>query len=136
MHGSGCHEVRRYTGACHCGLVRFAVRAELTQASYCNCSICTKKGFIHLIVEPSDFELLSGADELVSYRFNTGVAEHKFCRRCGIHPFYTPRSDPHKVDVNVRCLELGDVDLTQLELLPFDGRNWEEAIKTASWQRQ
>jgi len=96
--------------------------------------MCTKKGFIHLIVEPSAFELLSGAEDLVSYRFNTGVAEHKFCRRCGIHPFYTPRSDPDKVDVNVRCLD--DVDLTQLELLLFDGRNWEDAIKTAYWQHE
>ena len=123
-----------YVGGCHCGRVRFRVRAELTRATYCNCSICSKKGFIHLIVEPSEFELLAGAEALVSYRFNTGVAEHKFCRRCGIHPFYTPRSDPDKVDVNVRCLD--DVDLTSLELLQFDGRNWEEAIKTASWQRQ
>ena len=123
-----------YTGACHCGSVRFAVSAELSQATYCNCSMCTKKGFIHLIVEPSAFELLSGAEDLVSYRFNTGVAEHKFCRRCGIHPFYTPRSDPDKVDVNVRCLD--DVDLTQLELLLFDGRNWEDAIKTAYWQHE
>jgi len=95
--------------------------------------MCRRKGFIHLIVEPSEFELLAGADELVSYRFNTGVAEHKFCRCCGIHPFYTPRSDPDKVDVNVRCLDA--VDLSQLELLPFDGRDWEEAIKTAHWQR-
>src|SRR4051794_39122101 len=115
----------RYAGGCHCGLVRFEVLADLASAISCNCSICAKKGFIHLIVEPSNFELLSGADALVSYRFNTGVAEHKFCRCCGIHPFYTPRSDPHKVDVNVRCLD--NVDLNLLELLPFDGRDWEEA---------
>jgi len=123
--------MRRHSGGCHCARVRFTVQAELTSASLCNCSICLKKGFIHLIVEPSRFELLAGAEALVSYRFNTGVAEHKFCTQCGIHPFYTPRSDPHKVDVNVRCLD--DVDLSQLELLPFDGRHWEEAIKTASW---
>ena len=126
--------VVRYTGGCHCGLVRFEVLADLANATSCNCSICRKKGFIHLIVKPSEFELLTGADALVSYRFNTGVAEHKFCRRCGIHPFYTPRSDPDKVDVNVRCLDA--VDLSKLELLPFDGQDWERAIKTAHWQGQ
>src|SRR4051812_45535262 len=94
-----------YTGGCHCGLVRFTVVAELTRLASCNCSICRKKGYIHLIVGRSDFELLTGADALVSYRFNTGVAEHEFCGRCGIHSFYTPRSDPDKVDVNVRCLD-------------------------------
>ena len=124
----------RHAGGCHCGQVRFEVFAELAQATVCNCSMCTKKGFIHLIVEPSRFTVLQGADALVSYRFNTGVAEHKFCRQCGIHPFYTPRSDPDKVDVNVRCLD--DIDLTKLELLTFDGRHWEEAIKTAAWRAE
>ncbi|HYQ45879.1 MAG TPA: GFA family protein [Polyangiaceae bacterium] len=124
----------RHTGGCHCGRVRFEVFAELARATVCNCSMCTKKGFIHLIVEPAQFRLLQGADALVSYRFNTGVAEHKFCAQCGIHPFYTPRSDPDKVDVNVRCLD--DVDPSQIELSLFDGRNWEEAIKTAHWQAQ
>ena len=124
----------RYTGSCHCGRVKFAVTAELTRGTVCNCSICSKKAFIHLIVELSRFELLEGADALVSYRFNTGVAEHKFCRRCGIHPFYTPRSDPDKVDVNVRCLD--DVEPSQLELSLFDGKHWEAAIETASWQAE
>ncbi|HYP74565.1 MAG TPA: GFA family protein [Polyangiaceae bacterium] len=85
-------------------------------------------------MEPSQFELLQGSDALVSYRFNTGVAEHKFCAHCGIHPFYTPRSDPDKVDVNLRCLD--EVDLSRLELLTFDGEHWEEAIQTAPWHAE
>ena len=119
--------MQTYTGACHCGKVQFRVRGDLTKASLCNCSMCAKKGIVHLIVDPADFELISGADELISYRFNTGVAEHKFCQYCGIHPFYTPRSDPDKVDVNVRCLD--GVDLSQLKPRPFDGKNWEEAFR-------
>src|SRR5262245_54754041 len=94
-----------YEGSCHCERVRFRVHGELTAATVCNCSMCTKKGFLHWIVEPRAFELLAGRDDLVTYRFNTGVAEHKFCSHCGIHAFYTPRSDPDKVDVNVRCLQ-------------------------------
>jgi hypothetical protein len=127
-------EARKYAGGCHCGRVRFEVRAELARVTLCNCSLCSKKGFIHWIVPPSQFELLSGCEELVSYRFNTGVAEHKFCGQCGIHPFYTPRSDPDKVDVNVRCLD--DVDLKQLELSTFDGKHWEEAIESAPWRAE
>jgi hypothetical protein len=123
---------KAHLGGCHCGKVRFRVLADLAQATICNCSICAKKGFLHVIVPLSDFELLTGADALVSYRFNTGVAEHKFCATCGIHSFYTPRSDPDKVDVNVRCLD--EVDLSALELQLFDGKNWEEAIRSAHWQ--
>lgn len=122
-----------YEGGCHCGAVRFRVTAELTGIADCNCSVCTKKGFLHLIVPPEQFELLSGEDALSTYQFNTGTAKHTFCRRCGIHPFYVPRSDPHKIDVNVRCLD--NIDLTTLTITPFDGRNWEDAIeKPVSWR--
>jgi hypothetical protein len=124
--------MQTHAGACHCGRVRFRVKADLAQATICNCSICTKKGIIHLIVELDQFELLEGANELSEYRFNTGIAVHKFCRHCGIHAFYTPRSDPDKVDVNLRCLD--GVKLDQLELRHFDGAHWEAAIDTAPWR--
>lgn len=117
--------LQRFEGGCHCGRVRFRVTGDLGQAAYCNCSICTKKGFLHLIVPPDQFELLSGEDALSSYQFNTKTAKHLFCRDCGIHSFYVPRSDPDKIDVNVRCLD--GVDLATLRPHSFDGKNWEAA---------
>lgn len=118
----------RYTGGCHCGKVRFAVSVALDSETIldCNCSMCTKKGILHLIVPPDRFELLQGEDALVEYRFNTRQAVHKFCGTCGIHPFYTPRSHPDNVDINVRCLD--DIDLTTWDVELFDGRNWEQEI--------
>jgi hypothetical protein len=115
-----------YEGGCHCGRVRFRVKSDFRRVSECNCSVCTKKGFLHLIVARTDFELLAGESELATYRFNTGVAQHHFCRTCGIHSFYVPRSDPDKIDVNVRCLD--GVDLSKIALTHFDGQNWEEAL--------
>src|SRR6476469_10987816 len=112
-----------YEGGCHCGKVRFRVVVDKHEADDCNCSICSKKGFLHLIVPPESFTLLSGAEALTTYTFNTGVAKHTFCRHCGIHPFYRPRSDPDKIDVNARCID--DIDLTTLEPTHFDGRHWE-----------
>ena len=103
------------------------MRAELTGLTECNCSICTKKGFIHWIVPQDVFVLEAGQDELTSYGFNTGIAKHLFCRTCGVHPFYVPRSDPDKIDVNARCLD--GVDVSSLSVEPFDGRNWEAAIE-------
>lgn len=117
-----------YEGGCHCGRVRFRVTTDFARVSQCNCSICSKKGFLHLIVPPERFELLSGRDDLVTYTFNTGVAKHQFCRHCGVHSFYVPRSDPDKIDVNVRCLE--NVDTASLTISRFDGQNWEQAIST------
>jgi hypothetical protein len=118
--------MKTYEGGCHCGRVRFRVTADLSGVADCNCSVCAKKGFLHLIVAPGQFELLSGEDALSTYQFNTGTAKHTFCRHCGIHPFYVPRSDPDKIDINVRCLD--DIDLTAITVLPFDGRNWEDAM--------
>jgi len=113
-------------GGCHCRRVRFRVTADLTRVTDCNCSICTKKGILHLGAAREDFELLSGEDALATYQFNTGTAQHTFCKHCGIHPFYVPRSDPDKIDVNVRCLD--DIDLAAILPKPFDGKNWEAAM--------
>jgi len=117
---------KTYTGGCHCGRVRFKVTADLAGITDCNCSICTKKGFLHLIVPPAQFELLSGAADLTTYQFNTNTAKHTFCKVCGVHPFYVPRSDPDKIDVNVRCLD--DVDVAAIKPHTFDGKNWEQSM--------
>lgn len=115
-----------YSGGCHCGAVRFTVTVDKHEASDCNCSICKKKGFLHLIVPPERFTLLSGEDVLTTYTFNTGTAKHTFCRICGIHSFYRPRSHPDQFDVNVRCLDSDAV--SQFQILPFDGVNWEQNV--------
>ena len=115
-----------YEGSCHCRRVWFRVRADLDQLLECNCSVCTKKGILHLIVPPQHFELLNGERDLATYQFNTNTAKHTFCPHCGMHPFYVPRSDPDKISVNSRCLD--GVDPAALRPTRFfDGRNWEEA---------
>jgi hypothetical protein len=112
-----------YQGSCHCRAVTFEVEApETIVAQDCNCSICAKTGFLHLIVPKAKFRLLSGEDHLTRYTFNTGVAQHMFCKTCGIKPFYVPRSNPDGIDVNVRCL---DTPVPALVIEPFDGQNWE-----------
>ena len=115
-----------YYGGCHCGSVRYQVMVEKLEAIDCNCSMCSKKGFIHLIVPESRFTLLQGRDALSTYTFNTGIAKHHFCRHCGIHSFYRPRSHPEDYDINLRCLDGDLIDLFQITL--FDGKHWEAQI--------
>jgi centromere protein V len=114
----------RHSGACHCGRIRFEIDAPAQiDAVECNCSICSKSGFLHLIVPQSRFRLLQGSDELTTYKFNTGVARHLFCNTCGIKAFYIPRSNPDGYSVNVRCLE--PLTIRQVNVSGFDGKNWE-----------
>jgi hypothetical protein len=118
-----------FLGGCHCGAVRFQVQVNQFKVQNCNCSICQKKGFLHLIVPAQDFQLLQGDTDLSTYIFNTGIAKHLFCQTCGIHAFYRPRSHPDSIDVNLRCLDAPlEQLLTQFEVEPFDGRHWEENI--------
>jgi hypothetical protein len=113
-------------GGCHCGSIRFRVDVIERVALDCNCSMCTKKGILHYIVPPERFELVSGKDGLAEYRFGTKTAKHWFCRTCGIHPFYEPRSHPGHYDVNVRCLDAFPDEGFRIE--PFDGKHWEENV--------
>ena len=117
--------MRVHTGGCHCGRVRFEVQAPARLAvSECNCSMCSKSGYLHLIVPRSRFRLLSGESSLSTYTFNTGTAKHLFCSVCGVKSFYIPRSHPDGYSVNARCLDEGTVEAMDIE--PFDGRQWEK----------
>lgn len=110
-----------YKGSCHCGAVRYEVEApEVIECTECNCSICSRSGYLHLIVPKSRFRLLHGADNLLTYTFDSGEAKHLFCKTCGIKSFYIPRSNPDGYSVNVRCL---DPQPEKLIIEQFDGKN-------------
>ncbi|WP_026376894.1 GFA family protein [Aestuariibacter salexigens] len=114
----------KYEGSCHCGRVTFSVEApEHLDVDQCNCSICRKSGYLHLIVPLQRFTLLRGEDALETYTFNSGIARHTFCRHCGVKPFYTPRSNPDGIDINVNCIDTPIADMT---VTAFDGSNWEK----------
>ena len=113
-----------YSGGCHCGRVRFELEAEPNLVVVeCNCSVCSKSGYLGVIVPKERFRLLSGELHLNEYTFNTGAARHRFCRHCGIKSFYVPRSHPEGISVNFRCLDAGTV--REVERKSFDGQNWE-----------
>ena len=121
-------ETRR--GGCHCGAIRFEADGPLEGLEVCNCSICLRKGYVHWYVPRERFRLLGDGDAIATYRFGTGKAQHHFCRTCGVAPFYVPRSDPDKVDVNVRCLDgMTLEEISRLETTLFDGEHWEDSYR-------
>jgi hypothetical protein len=117
----------KYLGGCHCGAVRFEVEApETIQATVCNCSIYSKSGYLHYVVDAKDLKLLQGKEHITTYTFGTATAQHHFCKLCGIKSFYVPRSHPQGFSVNIRCLDHPPTFTTKT----FDGQHWEENIHT------
>ena len=115
----------KHTGGCHCGRVRFEIVAPAQiSVSECNCSMCSKAGYLHLVVPADRFTLLSGRDALSTYTFNTGTAKHHFCSVCGVKSFYVPRSHPDGYSVNARCLDEGTLE--DMTIVRKDGKNWEK----------
>ena len=116
-----------HRGGCHCGKVRFEFEASGDlDISDCNCSICHKVGYLHFKIPKSEFKLLSGENYITTYSFNTGIAQHYFCKCCGVKSYYVPRSHPDKISINVRCIDPGTIKSKRI--IPFDGQNWKKNI--------
>lgn len=114
-----------HAGGCHCGAVRFeALLPDALEVDDCNCSMCARTGFLHIIVPAARFRLTAGKDNLTTYTFNTGVAQHLFCTTCGVKSFYVPRSNPDGFSVNYRCLD-NPKAFSDVRIVNFDGQNWE-----------
>ena len=115
----------KHTGGCHCGRVKFEVTASSDMHVLdCNCTICAKTAYLHLIVPKEQFKLLEGESSISTYTFNTGVAQHFFCSHCGVKSFYVPRSHPEGISVNARCLDQSTIDAMTIE--PINGKEWEK----------
>ncbi|KNC46347.1 glutathione-dependent formaldehyde-activating enzyme [Thecamonas trahens ATCC 50062] len=123
------------SGGCHCGALRFRIAVELSEeggvpAAECNCTMCSKKGFLHIIVPDAVMHREEEEGALGTYTFNTHTAKHHFCTRCGTCPYYVPRSNPDGWSVNARCLDLftTGIDFSKLTITRIDGQNWESAV--------
>ncbi|MBU1305342.1 MAG: GFA family protein [Alphaproteobacteria bacterium] len=118
-------DLTTHEGSCHCGAVRFNAVTDLSGMGDCNCSRCRRLGWTMQSVPAADFTLLSGADALTSYRFNTEGIEHLFCRSCGIESF--ARGNDGKgnelVMINVNCLEPA-IGVDRATIKHWDGANW------------
>ncbi len=114
--------MQTYSGGCHCGRVRFEVTGVLDRISDCNCSICSKAGYLHWMIEPSQLKMLTPWESLSTYVWGTRAARHYFCPVCGVAVLRKPRSQPDKISVNARCVDR--IDLAKVSLGHTDGRSF------------
>ncbi|MHB2265379.1 GFA family protein [Aliihoeflea sp. PC F10.4] len=113
-----------HRGSCHCGKTAFEVDGEFTEANECNCSHCSRKGYLLWFVPREQLHLETPLETLSTYKFNRHVIDHHFCPDCGCAPFGLGTAPDGKATaaINIRCLE--DVDLTKVKHVPVDGRSY------------
>ncbi|BCH28306.1 aldehyde-activating protein [Mesorhizobium sp. L-8-10] len=110
-------------GSCHCGNVAFDVEGEPGSVIECNCSHCSRKGYLLWFVPRDKLTLHTPPEALATYKFNKHFIDHLFCRNCGCAPFgfgVDPKGR-EMASINVRCIE--EIDLSTLQRIPFDGRS-------------
>lgn len=117
-----------YNGSCHCKAItyKFYLTTSQHNITICNCSMCNKKQYRHIVVDPTQFELITGSLlDLSIYTFNTHQAIHTSCKYCNIHMFYVAKSDPNSIDINGYCVD--NIDINKFKIHHFDGNNWDKA---------
>ena len=110
----------KYTGSCHCGSIKFEIDSDLEKIVQCNCSICIKRNAKMIMIPKENFKLLEGSEHLSLYQFNTEIAKHFFCKKCGIYTHHNRKSDPNGMGVNLGCID--DVDPMKFDVIQFDGK--------------
>ncbi|RJE19584.1 Glutathione-dependent formaldehyde-activating enzyme [Aspergillus sclerotialis] len=117
-----------HRGNCHCGAVRFTFSISPPLPKYptntCNCSICSKNGYLLVYPFTKDFTLETGKEVLRKYMFGLKRSEHKFCGTCGCSCFIeiVEEGAPDIIAVNVRLLEDFDYDI--LKINKVDGKTF------------
>ena len=110
----------KHAGSCHCSSIKFEIDSDLEKIVQCNCSICIKRNAKMIMIPKENFKLLEGSENLSLYQFNTEIAKHFFCKKCGIYTHHNRKSDPNGMGVNLGCID--DVDPMKFDVIQFDGK--------------
>lgn len=113
-----------YSGSCHCDALTFTVSGDIETANECNCSICSKKGYLLAFMPFETFKLTSSDQTLKTYTFHTHNVQHQFCGKCGCAPFGhgTAPDGSKMVAINLRCLK--NIDLDTITIEAIDGASY------------
>ena len=122
-----------WTGACHCGAVRFRVDAPIGELTTCDCSLCAMRNAVMAKVPEKTLTVLEGEDLLTLYQWNTRRAMHYFCSRCGIYVFHRKRALPDHFGINVFCLDDFDIASVPVRATEGAGMTVEDPDARAQW---
>lgn len=92
-------DARTYEALCHCGTVRYTVTLspplDRQRVVSCNCTICSRNGYLLVYPQRQQLNLKSGVEALRNYSFGIKRSLHKFCSICGSSVFFDLRMAEH-----------------------------------------
>lgn len=109
---------------CHCGAVelRLDLDGDMPAPHRCDCSFCRRRAAPNISVPLAALTVVKGAENLALYTWNTGTAQHHFCKTCGIYTHHRRRSNPNEYGVNLGCID--GLNPADFEPIPWsDGVN-------------
>lgn len=110
--------------SCHCGHIQLEVdEAEIGIVYECNCSICTRSGFLHWYVEPEKVRYLNQGHGVSTYVWRTLSGGQHFCPNCGTAVYRSSTQYPPPLSINARCIE--GVNVATLTIQQLDGRSYD-----------
>lgn len=121
-----------FTVRCHCGAMRGEFKCNKIQITCwdCNCSDCVMRRNLHFILPAKSFKTTTDCEKAsTDYRWGTGVAQRRFCKTCGILPWYIPRSNPDGIGISLNCVDWGSGERPGITIKKYDGKNWEQSHK-------
>lgn len=111
-----------HKGSCHCGKIKFEVDGDFDSVKECNCSHCSRKGYLLWFLPKTKVSVQTEESSLATYTFNTHNIKHHFCTSCGCAPFgFGEYGGMEMAAINVRCLEGIELDSIKKEFV--DGRS-------------
>ncbi|MCJ1258198.1 hypothetical protein MMC24_006029 [Lignoscripta atroalba] len=118
---------RWYEAQCHCAAVRYKINIPNLDSHpvlSCNCSICTKNGYLFVYPLREEVVFHQGYDHLKKYEFGKKSKDHLFCPTCGSTVGIDFRGHHHdggdKLGINIRLLN--DIETDKLRYQYFDGK--------------
>ncbi|KAI1806150.1 glutathione-dependent formaldehyde-activating enzyme [Daldinia bambusicola] len=119
-----------YTGSCHCGAVRLALKSKPLDKSSketimeCNCSYCNRMGYVWLYPQKDQVEI-EGEENLAYYKYGHKLFGKSFCKTCGIsiHNNVQPVSEEelNKLPEDQREVVKGGLSLMPINLRVING---------------
>jgi hypothetical protein len=86
------------------------------------------RGNVHFMVTQLQVASPNYNEETTVYQWGTKTAIRRFCKTCGILPWYVPRSNPDGFGVTLGCVDFGS-NGPEIEHKTYDGVNWEKSYQ-------